>query len=119
MKTNVTTLANEFHMVRRIAASPDIPINLRYVQQYSAYLRGAYKAIERMSELFPELFKGKNGAYNKAIVTLATSSLRNTDLFLMGECEIRFRNHINDRKGKCTECEAYFSETITINKEVK
>lgn len=119
MKSNNNEIVNEFDMMRRIAASLDIPINLRYVQQYSAYLQGARMAITKMAEFFPEIFKGKNGVYNNAVYQLITSTLRNTDLFLTGEYEIRFRSHKNDRKGKCTECEAYYSETITINKEVK
>ena len=41
------------------------------------------------------------------------------DLFLTGEYEIRFRNHKNDRRGKCIECEAYFARLTTTIEEVR
>lgn len=109
----------EFDMIRRMAAASDIPIDLRRVQTYSAYLRGAKAAISAFAACFPQIFKGKDAAYNKAFYRLVTSTLRNTDLFLSGEYEIRFRNFKSDRKGKCVECEAYFSRQVTVNEEVK
>ena len=109
----------EFEVLRRMAATVDIPIDLRRVQTYSAYLRGAQAAISAFAAGFPQIFKGKDAAYNKAFYRLVTSTLRNTDLFLSGEYEIRFRNFKSDRKGKCVECEAYFSRQVIVNEEVK
>ena len=68
---------------------------------------------------FPQITKGKDAPYNKAIIELAISSKRNMDLFLTGEYEIRFRNHKNDRRGKCIECEAYFARLTTTIEEVR
>lgn len=111
--------AHDFEVIRQVAADSNTPIDLRRVQQYSAYLQGARAATEAFGKCFPQITKGKDAPYNKAIIELANSSLRNMDLFLTGEYEIRFRNHKNDRRGKCIECEAYFVRTTTITEEVR
>lgn len=109
----------EFEAVRRAASDTNVKVDLRRVQQYSAHLQGAMMAMERIIKCFPQILKGKDAPYNKAIISLAQSSLRNMDLFLTDEYEIRFRNHKNDRKGKCIECEAYFARIATKIEEVK
>lgn len=111
--------AHDFEAIRQAATSANIPIDLRRVQQYSAYLQGAMAATEAFVKCFPQIKKGKDAPYNKAIIELAISSNRNMDLFLAGEYEIRFRNHKNDRKGKCIECEAYFARLTTTIEEVR
>ena len=45
--------------------------------------------------------------YTKAIVNLLISDLRNVQEYLLGT-NIGFRNHVRDKKGKLTSCEAYF-----------
>lgn len=47
--------------------------------------------------------------YTKAIVTLLASDLRNVQEYFLGT-NIGFRNHVRDKKGKLTSCEAYFIE---------
>lgn len=111
--------AQDFENIRRAVSNVNLKIDLRRVQQYSAYLQGAMMAMDRIVKSFPQILKGKDAPYNKAIIELAQSSLRNMDLFLTNEYEIRFRNHKNDRKGKCIECEAYFTRTVTKTEEVK
>lgn len=66
----------------RKLASMDIKIDLRRLQEYSAYLQGARKAVMLMQKQFSELSKGKDAVYNKAALSLITDSLRNTDLWL-------------------------------------
>ena len=109
---------NDCEVIRQMAATLDISVDIRKVQQYSAYMQGARKALIAFSEQFPGIFKGKDAAYNRALLRLVTSSLRNTDLYLTGEDEIHFRNSERDKKGKCVKCEAYFSRQV-INKENK
>ena len=111
--------SHDFEAIRKAATSANIPIDLRRVQQYSAYLQGAMAATEAFVKCFPQITKGKDAPYNKAIIELALSSKRNIDLFLSGEYEIRFRNHKNDRRGKCIECEAYFARLTTTIEEVR
>ena len=111
--------AHDFEVIRQVATSYNTPIDLRRVQQYSAYLQGAMAATETFVKCFPQITKGKDAPYNKAIIELAISSKRNMDLFLTGEYEIRFRNHKNDRRGKCIECEAYFARLTTTIEEVR
>lgn len=110
--------AHDFEVIRQAATSANMQIDLRIVQQYSSYLQGAMAATEAFVKCFPQITKGKDAPYNKAIIELAISSKRNMDLFLTGEYEIRFRNHKNDRRGKCIECEAYFARLTTTIEEV-
>lgn len=111
--------AHDFEAIRQAATASNTQIDLRRVQQYSAYLQGALAATEAIVKCFPQITKGKDAPYNKAIIELALSSKRNMDLFLNGEYEIRFRNHKNDRRGKCIECEAYFARLTTTIEEVR
>ena len=111
--------AHDFEAIRQAATSANMPIDLRRVQQYSAYLQGAMDATEAFVKCFPPITKGKDAPYNKAVIELTLSSKRDMDLFLTGEYEIRFRNHNNDRRGKCIECEAYFSRLRTTIEEVR
>lgn len=111
--------AEEFEMVRKMAACVNTPVDTRKVYVYAAYLQGARKAMEVMAKHFPQIFKGKEAVYNKAEFQLAISSLRNTDLYLSEEHEIHFRNHEAGKNGKCIKCEAYFSDRVVIDKEVK
>lgn len=111
--------AHDFEYIRKAATAANIPIDLRRVQQYSAYLQGAMAATDAIVKRFPQITKGKDAPYNKAIIELALSSKRNMDLFLTDEYEIRFRNHKNDRRGKCVECEAYFARLTTTIEEVR
>lgn len=107
--------AHDFKAIRQAATTANLGVDLRRVQQYSAYLQGARAAIEAVVKRFPQITNGKDAPYNKAIIELVLSSKRNMDLFLTGEYEIRFRNHKNDRKGKCIECEAYFVNMFAIS----
>ena len=45
--------------------------------------------------------------YTKAIVNLLISDLINVQEYLIGT-NIGFRNHVRDKNGKLTSCEAYF-----------
>lgn len=103
----------------RKLASMDIKIDLRRLQEYSAYLQGARKAVMLMQKQFPELSKSKDAVYNKAALSLITDSLRNTDLWLSEVYEMRFRNHKRNKKDKLLSCEAYFSTIVSYIQEVK
>ena len=92
--------AHDFEVIRQVATAANMTIDLRRVKQYSAYLKGAMAATEAFVKCFPQITKGKDAPYNKAIIELALSSKRNIDLFLTGEYEIRFRNHKNDSRGE-------------------
>ena len=62
--------------------------------------------------------KGEEWVYLEAEWRLFMSSKRNCQLFLDGT-EIRYRNHERDKKGKLIRCEAYFTERLTLIREVK
>ena len=85
----------------RKLASTGIKIDLRRLREYSAYLQGARKAVMLMQKQFPELSKGKEAVYNKVALSLITDSLRNTDLWLSEEYEMRFRNHKRNKTSYC------------------
>ena len=111
--------AHDFEAIRQAATSANMPIDLRRVQQYSAYIQGARAATEAFVKCFPQITKGKDAPYNKAIIELTLSSKRNMNLFLTSEYEIRFHNHKNHPRGKCIECEAYFARLTTTIEEVR
>lgn len=108
----------EFEMIRKLAAQCSLSVDMRKLYTYSAYLQGARRAMEIMAKHFPQIFKGREAVYNKAEFELAISSLKAVDLFISDEHEIHFRNHINDKKGKCVKCEAYFADRVTVSKEI-
>ena len=51
--------------------------------------------------------RSEDVVYTKAIVNLLISDLRNVQEYFLGT-NIGFRNHVRDKKGKLTSCEAYF-----------
>lgn len=51
--------------------------------------------------------RSEDRVYTKAIVTLLASDLSHVQEYLLGT-NIGFRNHVRDKKGKLTSCEAYF-----------
>lgn len=112
-------IVDEFEELRQVAAIVTHKLNMGKLNTYSAYLQGARAAMLAFCDEFPQIFRGKEAVYNRAVVELATSSLRNTDLFLSKEYQIHFRNHVSNKKGKCVKCEAYFAKQVTTNMEVK
>ena len=111
--------AARFDEFRRLAATMVYSHDMRQLTAYSAYLQGARMALLAFADEFPQIFKGKEAVYNKAIVRLATASLRGVDLYLSKEYEIHFRNHEHDKRGKCVKCEAYFAQRVTVDREVR
>lgn len=53
------------------------------------------------------LKRSEDMVYTKAIVNLLASDLSHVQEYLLGT-NIGFRNHVRDKKGKLTSCEAYF-----------
>lgn len=51
--------------------------------------------------------RSEERVYTKAIFTLLSNDLKNIQEYLLGT-NIGFRNHVRDKKGKLTSCEAYF-----------
>lgn len=117
--TNDKKETEEFDVLRKMAAAMPIKLNMRKLVTYSAYLQGARMALLAFADEFPQIFKGKEAVYNKAVVELATASLRNVDLFLSKEYEIHFRNHEHNKQGKCVKCEAYFAERVVVSREIE
>lgn len=57
--------------------------------------------------------------YNKAIIDLLFDNKDNCDRFLYGDYdEIRFTDHVHNKKGKLVKCRAYFAKRMTIYKEI-
>lgn len=51
--------AHDFEVIRQVATASNTPIDLRRVQQYSAYLQGAMSATDAIVKRFPQITKGK------------------------------------------------------------
>jgi len=113
-------LLNEDELYSKLLDIIGTKVELGRLREYSAYISGARAAIQKFSELFPDLFqgKGKDAPYNRALLTLVLSSKRNTDLFLRGE-QTSYRNFVKDKKGKIVSCEAFFFKETIQFKEIK
>ena len=82
------------------------------LHEWSDRMQGARELLIKLYEdgemIFPVGVKrSEERVYTKAIVNLLTSDLRNIQEYLIGT-NIGFRNHVCDKKGKLTSCEAYF-----------
>lgn len=108
----------------RIALGQPTLVSLRNVQIYLAYYNGARKAFDLMADegSFIHQKYGKNNreseVYRKAIFDLITEDIRKTEIFMSG-ADIGFCNHVQDKKGKVTKCDAYFFEEYTLRKKIE
>lgn len=108
----------------RIALGQPTLVSLKNVQIYSAYYNGARKAFDLMSDegSFIHQEYGKSNreseVYRKAIFDLITEDIRKTEIFMSG-ADIGFCNHVQDKKGKVTKCDAYFFEEYTLRKKIE
>lgn len=106
------------------ALPDDYPVNLRRAMEYAAYIQGARKAILKVAEIFPQLFKGKDAPYNKAVFDLITGSLKATDFFLTEltadnrQVAMRYDNHVRDNRGRLKSCDACFCVESTILQKI-
>lgn len=102
------------------AVEHDIKINVQRLAMYASYYQGARMIGVRVLEQICQdrKPKGEDWVYLEAEWRLATSSVRNMQLYMDGT-EIRYRNHEKDKKGHIIKCEAYFVERHTIFTEVK
>lgn len=99
----------------RLATQYEPKVSLNNIQHWSAYLQGARKALLYILEHGGDF---DNKVYLNAVLKLAISDLRYTDMFITQSNPICFRNHQRDKKGKLISVEAYFAKPITIYKEV-
>ena len=84
------------------------------LHEWSERMQGAREMLIKLYEndkmILPLGVKlSEDRVYTKAIVNLLTSDLKNVQEYFLGT-NIGFRNHIRDKKGKLTSCEAYFIE---------
>ena len=82
------------------------------LHEWSNRMQGAREMLIKLYEenmmIMPVRVKrSEDRVYTKAIVNLLTSDLKNIQEYLLGT-NIGFRNHVRDKKGKLTSCEAYF-----------
>lgn len=111
----------EHELIKTLAQQLEITIDVRKLYEYSAYMQGVRAGLMHAVERFVK-FKGEQGVYDKAEISLVTSSIRFCDWWLSGKYEMRFRNHVRDKKGKkgkLVSCEAYFAKRVVQEIEVK
>ena len=82
------------------------------LHEWSNRMQGAREMLVKLYEddnmILPlGMKRSENSVYTKAIVNLLISDLMNVQEYLLGT-NIGFRNHVRDKKGKLTSCEAYF-----------
>ncbi|MCM1022281.1 MAG: hypothetical protein NC403_08765 [Muribaculaceae bacterium] len=99
----------------------------RYLVPWGIYIDGARAMLLMLREhlLLEEPHSGvarkvtaDDKVINKAIIDLILSSKDKTDLFLMGEYEIRLTDHEKDKKGKLIKCRAYFAKKTAVYQEI-
>jgi DNA polymerase elongation subunit (family B) len=100
---------------RRMAVVKEVQIDLRKVLHYGAYYMGAIQAVQEVTRQLLEGDKPKKDdwIYLEAFWKFITKSKRNMQLFMDGT-EIRYRNHVRDKKGKLKSVECYFVERRTL-----
>ena len=82
------------------------------LHEWSERMQGAREMLIKLYEddkmILPlGVKRSEDIVYTKAIVNLLAIDLRNVQEYLLGT-NIGFRNHVRDKKGKLTSCEAYF-----------
>ena len=82
------------------------------LHEWSERMQGAREMLVKLYEddkmILPlGLKRSEDRVYTRAIVNLLASDLKNIQEYLLGT-NIGFRNHVRDKKGKLTSCEAYF-----------
>ena len=82
------------------------------LHEWSERMQGAREMLIKLYEYDNMILplgvkRSEDMVYTKAIVNLLISDLRNVQEYLLGT-NIGFRNHVRDKKGKLTSCEAYF-----------
>ena len=101
-------------MARRFAATNELKLNAQSVAYYGAYYLGAIQAVQKVvGELTTNKPKGEDWVYLKAFWDCITKNKRNMQMFMDGE-EMRYRNHVTDKKGKLKSVECYFVERRTL-----
>ena len=82
------------------------------LHEWSSRMQGAREMLIKLYEddkmiLQMGVKRSEERVYTKAIVNLLISDLRYVQEDLIGT-NFRFRNHVQDKKGKLVSCEAYF-----------
>lgn len=85
---------------------------LRNLQIYGWYLKGARKMLLDLTDLFAEQLKiGRVktiNPYNKAVIDMLFESNINLEKFLLHDYdEIRFKDFVKNKKGKLIKCKAF------------
>ena len=102
-------------MARRFAVENELKLNAQSVAYYGAYYLGAIQAVQEVTRqlLEGDKPKGEDWIYLKAFWDFITKDKRNMQLFMDGT-EMRYRNHVRDKKGKLKSVECYFVERRTL-----
>lgn len=100
-----------------IAIDPS-QLNLQNIAIAGAYYHGAMMALNKVKDEYLPKITAKEKPYVNADFKLFLSNQYSTQLWFNGY-NIRYRNHQHNKKGKVTECEAYFVERKTVEQEVK
>lgn len=110
----------EDERAKLFAVEHDIKINVQRLAMYASYYQGAREIGVKVLNSIPQLrsTRGEEWLYLYAGWRLYTSSVRNMQLMMDGT-EIRFRNHLRDKKGKLISVEAYFVQRREVVTEIK
>lgn len=96
-----------------------VQVPLHKVQFYAAYMQGMREAYLK---LFPKLIASAKKAekpYLEAEYKLLTSCINACYDYHTEKYEIRYKDFVNDSKGRIVSCTAYFARKTEIITEVK
>lgn len=104
-------------MAYELATDNKVP--LHKLQFWTAYIQGMREAYERMFQNLFRFAPKKEKPYIEAERNLCLSCYDACYDYHIGKYEIRYKDHIHDKKGKLIKCTAYFVKQAKVDIEVK
>lgn len=105
--------------IDKLNSNPEMKIPLSKIQFYAAYIRGLQSAYDVLFKRMIVLAKRSEKPYLQAEYNLIMSNVNALYDYHTGKYNVRYRNHINDKKGKLIKCEAYMTKGVQLDVEVK
>lgn len=100
-----------------LATNGKVP--LQKLQFWTAYMQGMRTTYEKMFDELLKVAPKKKRPYIAAERDLCLSCYDACYDYHLGKYEIHYRNHVRDKKGNVTKCEAYFMQRKDVLVEVR
>ncbi len=97
----------------------DVRIPMQRLWFWTAYMKGLREAYEKMFDALLDVEPKKQRPYIEAERNLCLSCYEACYDYHMGKYEIRYKDHVCDKKGKLVKCTAYFAQRKELLVEVR